>query len=406
MENKKNITNIKSLIFVFTLFIGVTFATAQGVWNNPQATPPNSNVSGLITAENDNQEKAGQLVTSGIVNNSGDFISYANLYVGSGAYQTPAYLFGDTYFKKIARSGASENRLCMNPSGEVKVCNDVLLNAVEPIYYTKNNVVSFPSSTGVDGFVSYKIGQSQYCTTENLPGSNWGGQTLVGTDTNKKITFTDWGTYELKMTCDGQEYSTTIKIGGKIIPTTVGTNLTYSLNLGASRPAKFIMIGAGASGASETGNCVTGYDGGSSFVKIGSTTIGNVGGGGKPVAGIVSGCKPSVGSGGRVAYGTQLSNAYSNDGYSGVVSAGGCSGAPDANNDLNTCNSGGKVLPYGKAGVGYDDVNGRGGGGGAYLTGNYTLPATGSLVAFVGERGGKGRRSTPDGQNGYISIEW
>ncbi len=404
MENKTTKTNIKSLLFVFMLLVGVTLTTAQGVWSNPNLPPPNKIVDSPINAEDDNQEKSGQLVTSGIINNSGDFISYANLYVGSGSYKTPAYLFGDTYFKKMTRSGATENRLCLNPSGEIKVCNDVDFKAVDPIYYTSNNTTKFPSS-GVTGYVSYKIGQNEWCTSSNLTNTDWGGRTLVGVESKVAVKFSDWGTYDLKITCAGIEYVATIKIGGKIIPTTSGGNINYTLDLGTSRLATFKLIGGGASGASETGNCVTGYDGGSSFVKIGSTTIANVGGGGKPVAGIVSGCKPSVGSGGRVASGTQLSNVYSNDGYSGSGSTGGCSGAPDANNDLNTCNSGGKVLPYGNAGSGLD-VNGRGGGGGAYITGTYTLPATGTLTTFVGALGGKGRGATPDGQNGYISIEW
>lgn len=405
MENKTTKTNIKSLLFVFMLLVGVTLTTAQGVWSNPQAgTPPANNIAGPINAEDDNQEKSGPLVTSGIINNSGDFISYANLYVGSGSYKTPAYLFGDTYFKKMTRSGATENRLCLNPSGEIKVCNDVDFKAVDPIYYTSNNITKFPTG-GVTGYVSYKIGQNEWCTSSNLTNTDWGGRTLVGVESKVAVKFSDWGTYDLKITCAGIEYVATIKIGGKIIPTTAGGNINYTLNLGTSRPATFKLIGGGASGASETGSCNTGYDGGSSYVKIGSTTIANVGGGGKAVAGIISGCNPSVGAGGRVASGTQLSNVYANDGYSGVVSTGGCSGAPDANNDLNTCNSGGKVLPYGNAGSGLD-VNGRGGGGGAYITGTYTLPATGTLTTFVGPLGGKGRGATPDGQNGYISIEW
>ena len=245
MENKTTKTNIKSLIFVFMLLVGVTLTTAQGIWTNPTLSPATKIVESPINAENDNQEKNGSLVTSGIVNNNGDFISYANLYVGSGSYKTPAYLFGDTYFKKMTRSGATENRLCLNPNGEVKVCNDVEFKPVSPVYYTKNNVVKFPTSTGVDGFVSYKIGQSQSCTTQNLANTNWGGQTLVGTDTNKKVTFSDWGTYDLKMTCNGIDYTATIKIGGKIIPTTVDTAIKYNLDLGTSRPAYIYALGAG-----------------------------------------------------------------------------------------------------------------------------------------------------------------
>jgi hypothetical protein len=385
--------------------IGISFATAQGVWNEAQGTPPAKNVSTPLNEGSNDQEKTGQLVTSGIINSSGDFITYANLYVGGNGYKTPAYLFGDTYFKKMTRSGATENRLCLNPEGQVKACNDVSFKAVEPVFYTNTNLTKFPSG-GVNGYVSYKIGQNEYCTTSSLSNTDWGGKTLVGVENRVAVNFSDWGTYNLKITCAGIEYTTTIKIGGKITPSTTGTNINYNLDLATSRSAQIILIGGGASGSNGSeDHCITGYDGGSTFVKIGSTTIANVGGGGKSVAGTVSGCKPVSGSGGRVASGTQLSNVYSNDGYEGNKELGGCSGAPDANNDLNTCNNSGNVLPYGKAGAGADGVNGRGGGGGAYIKGSYTLPASGTLTVFVGSAGGNGGR-TPQGQNGYISIEW
>jgi hypothetical protein len=428
MENKNIKTNIKSLIFVFILLVGVTLATAQGVWTDaPKGTAPNNNIFGPITIGDENQEKSGQLVTSGIINNSGDFITYADLSVGNSSYKTPAYLFGDVFLPKMVLAGNAENQLCLSPEGKVKVCRDISFKAVSPIYYTKNNVVTFPTSTGVDGYVSYKIGQSQSCTTVNKTNTNWGGQTLIGTDANKKVTFSDWGTYDLQINCDGVVYTTTIKIGGKIIPTTVDAAIKYNLNLGASRPAYIYVVGAGGGASLETFRsyacqgqgtciervCVQATVGGNTNVKIGSTTLVSVNGGKGAQTGSPSSCPFQVGNGGTVAVNT-LSSNYSNSGYAGDQFVGGCNGKPDSNNNLNTCstNGHGTILPYGRGGSGLkgqdiskNQYGDRAGGGGAYASGEYTLPATGTLTTFVGAAGGKGG-TTPEGQNGYISIEW
>lgn len=411
MENKTIKTNTKTLLIALFFLVGITGATAQGVWFDPTSSPIGNNIFGPVTDGNEGQEKQGMLITSGIINNVGDFNVLKELSVGFNdtnaniSHKTPAYLFGDTYFKKAIIGSNNENQLCVDPEGNVKVCNDVDFKAVQSVYYTNTNVVSFPTSTGVTGYVSYKIGNGQSCTTIATSGTDWaGGQTINATNTNKAVKFNDWGSYDLQMTCAGVTYTANVKIGGKIIPTAVNTSTNYTLNLGANRLAQVITIGAGASGASETGSCVTGYDGGYSLVKIGSSVIAHVSGGSKPTAGIVSGCTPKVGTGGGILA-NQLSSSFANNGYDGVVSVGGCSGQPDSNKNINTCNSGGQVLPYGMAGSGVD-VDGRGGGGGAYLSGVYTLPATGTLTTFVGERGGKGRSSAPYGQNGYVSIIW
>ncbi len=421
MENKTTKTNIKSLLFVFMLLVGVTLTTAQGIWSNPTLPPATKIVESPINAENDNQEKLGALITSGIINNNGDFISYANLYVGSGSYKTPAYLFGDTYFKKMTRTGATENRLCLSPEGEIKVCNNVSFNALAPVYYTQNNVTKFPTSTGVTGYVSYKIAQNESCTSSNLSNTDWGGRTLVGVESKVAVKFSDWGTYDLKMTCDGIEYIATIKVGGKILPTTPNTAIKYTLDLGVDRPAYVQVIGAGGGASVQTfqttsggpvGVCVSATIGGNTNVKIGSTTIASVNGGKGAQTGPATSCPRKLGTGGTVAI-NSLSSAYSNNGYDGENFVGGCNGKPDSNNDLNSCalNPRGTITPYGRGGSGktyYDSSTLRGdagGGGGAYAAGNYTLPATGTLTAFVGAAGGKGG-NTPEGENGYISIEW
>lgn len=416
MENTNLKTNIKSLILALVLLVGISFATAQGVWNDATNTPGNnSGIFGPITDGPETQEKDGQLITSGIINNSGALVSYANLAVGyddsvnhdytSFYNKTPAYLFGDTFFQKNKAPTGNESQLCVNPEGRVKICNSVDFKAVAPVYYTNTNVTSYPTGSGkVTGYVSYKIGTGQSCTTVATTGTDWaGGQTISGTNTNKAVVFNDWGTYDMKITCDGVTYTATIKIGGKIIPTNAGSSTKYTLNLGASRIATIYAIGGGGSGANETGSCVTGFEGSASSIKIGSTNIVNVGSGFGATAGITSGCTPKVGSGGNVITNT-LSASSPNGGYSGSNEKGGCSGMPDSNNNLNTCNSGGTVLPYGKGGTG-SGVDAKGGGGGSYVVGNYTLPATGTLTTFVGIGGGKGG-STPKGQDGYISITW
>lgn len=408
MQNQNFKTNIKSLLFALVLLAGISLATAQGTWNDPTNSPGNSSgIFGPITDSDEQQEKEGPLVSSGIVNNSGAIVSYADLAIGynsgSSSNKTPAYLFGDVFFQKNKAPSGNESQICIKPDGKVKVCNIVDFKEVAPIYYTNTNVVSYPSS-GVTGYVSYKIGTGQSCTTVATTGTDWsGGQTLSGTNTNKAVKFNDWGSYDLKITCDGVAYTSTIKVGGKIIPTTTGSNTNYTLNLGASRTATMMAVGGGGSAANETGSCRTGYSGASSSIKIGSTNIATVGGGGGATTGIVSGCTPKVGSGGSVIAHT-LTSSVPNNGYDGINEAGGCSGVPDLNNNFNTCNSGGTVLPYGKGGIGIgSDANG--GGGGAYITGMYTLPATDTLTTVIGQGGGKGG-STPKGQDGYISIIW
>lgn len=402
MQNTNLKTNIKSFIIVAFFLVGVGLVTAQSVWNNPLNQPGNnSGIFGPITDGTIDQEKTGQLVTSGIINSSSDMIVYSNLSVGNGSNQTPTYLFGKTTFSKMVAGSSTENKLCINAGGKVKICNDVELSALKDKYYTDDNVTKFPTSTGVTGYVSYKIGSAQSCQTSNLANTDWGGQTLSGTSSSKAVKFTDWGIYTLQMVCDGITYSTTIKIGGKIVPTTTNSKTNYTLNLGTSRDAEITVIGAGASGISEPGDqqCISGYVGGNSYVDINSTTIASAGGGKKATAGIISGCNAKAGLGGEVLVGP------GNSGYDGKKDIGGCSGAPDSNNNLNTCNdSSATVLPYGRGGTGLG-LDAMGGGGGAYVGKTYTLPATGTVSTFVGLAGGK-NSSTPKGQNGYILIEW
>src|SRR5574343_45562 len=412
--NQNNFSNnLKSFLLAVVMLTGLTLVTAQRVWKDaPTGTAPANNVPGLFTTGPEDQEKKGQLITSGIINNSGDFISFANFDVGGkfGSWdpKTPAYLFGDTYFLKTKFGNSGENELCVDPEGKVKVCSKkIIFKPVNDKYYTSNNVVSFPSG-GVTGYVTYDIDPGLSCSRVAKTGTDWSSGLISGKSASYAVKFYDWGTYDLQIACGSNTFTATIKVGGRIIPTTVGSNVSYTLNLGATRNAYVYAIGAGGSAALEGGSCTTGYDGRETTVKIGvvgtPATIVYAGGGKGAEAGIVSGCNPRNGSGGSVVT-NNLTSKTSNNGYSGSADLGGCSGAPDEDNKLNTCNSGGGNLPYGKGGAGTTGSNDYGGGGGAYASGYYNLPATGTLTVYLGLPGGKGG-TTPKGQQGYASITW
>ena len=424
MQNQNTKNNIKSFTLVALLLVGGVFVTAQGIYLDPTCNPPDCNTPGPIAQNEVNQEKSGGLVASGIINNLGDVVSFANVDVGhkyNSEYKkdifwqkTPAYLFGPTYFQQLFTTANAENELCINPDGKVISCGTAQFAPIKDTYYTNNGVVDFPSG-GVEGWVTYKIAPSRSCDTIATADTDWPNGTTLSGENSKKIVFNKWGSYDLKIDCDSVIYTATIKIGGKIIPTNIGSTLTYNLNLGATRQAYVSAVAGGSSGATDKTQttCVDGYIGGSTSVKLqqGNAVqiVLNLNGGGKAIAGVGSGCNPTPGSGGSVVVNSLASSStissFSNGGYAGDGVKGGCSGIPDSENNFNTCNTS-TVLPYGRGGSVVDDPNGKGGGGAAYASGFVDLPATGKLLLFVGQAGGKTFSGSPKGQDGYLSITW
>lgn len=463
MQNKNFKTNIKSLLLALLFLVGITFTTAQN-WSDPTSNPATNNPPIPITAESDSQSKDGGLVTSGITNILGDIVSYSNLCVGnsnssndpcpgSTNYKTPAYFFGPVSFRKLTSGSNVENKICVDPAGKLKVCGSVELKALATSYYTTPNyfeyvggipTIKYPtiSSKRVVGKVSYKTAGISCTPITNSATTDWiSSSTISGTGT-KDVTFTKWGTHDLEMNCnDGQTYKVTIKVGGSFRSSQIGKTEEFNFDFGGSSMAVYVQaVGGSGAGAREyhhkgTNYCIQGADGSASTVTVTSSAsnakpvvIANVGPGTAGVAGRGSNCSPHVGYGGTVKT-SALSGtgSQSNSGYSGGYGSqnyyGGCSGQPDINGKTNTCHSGGVYKPrtegYGIGGQtdgqdgwfqGVQDSIGayhNGGGGGAYLSGYYTFPVSGTLSFFAGQAGGQ-TINTPKGLygDGHVWFDW
>lgn len=423
--------NTKTLIFTLFLLISVTLGSAQSFWNDPTISAPGKEIDVPINTTSSGQYKTGTLVTSGIFNEIGAYITYPDLIVGnegsdyspgtSDDFDAPAYFFGNLFIKKAVRGSDDENILCVDVYGRVKVCNGVEFGYVEPTYSTGTNVTSWPTSPNyVTGYVKYKIPSGISCNKVATANTDWQSGSISGENSNYPVRFYDWGDYELKMNCDGIDYSVNIHIGGLVIDSTAGYTISHTLDLGSSRSAYVYVTGGGGSAANEINSCLTGFNGGNSSVKIGSTSIMVANGGGGAEAGQSRSCG-KIGTGGTASINQSSSQKISKDGQNGYVAyvpptrgatpitaLGGCSGAPDYNGSFYTCNASSLNLnyPYGQGGVGEGDGS-YGGGGGSHVSGYYTLPATGDLHTFVGAGGGKGSSSgTPKGSDGFISIVW
>ena len=68
---KQIMQNIKSVIIVLALVIGVSYVSAA--WNNPPATPPDSNTDAPINVGSTAQTKSGTFTVAGLGVSSGDF---------------------------------------------------------------------------------------------------------------------------------------------------------------------------------------------------------------------------------------------------------------------------------------------------------------------------------------------
>lgn len=441
MKNKI-IKNTKPLFIAVVLLAGFWFAYAS-IWINPKSDPLVENTKPPVDMATEEQEKEGRLDVGTIVNNSisddGSFVTLGNFMNGAVGwslnYTPPAVFYGDVNFFNFKNTQAKPTKLCSN-QGFLKKCQgNVKFIANAERYETAVNVVSYPSSNRVTGSVFYQIPVGQECTVIGTNGTSWTtGTKLSGTNLNYSVTFNDWGTYTLAMNCGSEKPEVTIAVGGKIETVNSGQEYSFNLNLGSSRQATVTAFGAGSPGidSDANGSCTTVVESEGSYASIGSTTIFDMNGAKRGLGGVsVSSTRKSICSPGESEGGTIKTNAltgssvakgnYGTVGRDSGYTYGGCSGigisACDRSGytgsikNFSDHGKGGSSQAKGKYGLSNRTGNhgyAVAGAGGAYITGSYTLPATGTLKVYAGRSGGSGIGvgPYPSGRDGFVRITW
>lgn len=441
MKNKIT-KNLKPLLVAVLLLVGFWFAYAS-IWTNPTSDPLVENTKPPVDLATKEQEKDGRVEFGSVLSNSidgdGSFVTIGNFINGAVGwslnYTPPAVFYGDVNFFSFKNIQSKPTKLCTN-QGFLKKCQgNVKFVANQERYETAVNVVSYPSTNKIVGSVFYQIPIGQECTTIGTSGTNWTtGTKLSGTNLNYSVTFDGWGTYNLAMNCGSEKPEVTITVGGRIETVNSGQEYTLNLNLGSTRQATVTAFSAGSPGVDSDKNseCFSLVNGEDSYASIGSTTIFRLGGAKGGVGGVhvTSNSKKTCGSGlaeGGVVLTNNLSNSIIAKGHAGTTAInsgytyGGCSGigvsACDQSGYSGTIKS---FSDHGKGGssqakgpFGLSNRTGNhgyavAGAGGAYATGSYTLPATGTLKVYAGKSGGSGIGSGPypSGRDGFVRITW
>lgn len=448
MKNKIT-KNLKPLFVAVLLLVGFWFAYAS-IWLNPTSDPLVENTKPPVDLATKEQEKEGRVEIGSVLSNSidgdGSFVTIGNFINGAVGwslnYTPPAVFYGDVNFFSFKNIQSKPTKLCTN-QGFLKKCQgNVKFVANQERYETAVNVVSYPSTNKIVGSVFYQIPTGQECTTIATSGTNWTtGTKLSGTNLNYSVTFDGWGTYTLAMNCGAEKPEVTIVVGGRIETVNSGQEYTLNLNLGSSRQATITAFSAGSPGvdSDRNGSCNSNQavNGEASYASIGSTTIFRLGGAKGGVGGldktkntgIQSGpnkgiCSPIPAEGGTIVTNNLSSSPSTKRGYTGTMATdngytyGGCSGIGESACDKTGYSGAIKSFSdHGKGGSSqakgaYGFSNGNGyavaGAGGAYATGSYTLPATGTLKVYAGKSGGSGIGSGPypSGRDGFVRITW
>lgn len=428
MKKNSNILNKIKPIFVATLLlVGFAFVAANS-WTAPTANPKIVNTKPPVDQGTLNQEKTGALTVGTLTNLAyAPVVTYGPFYVGildgSNYQEADTTFYGKLNLIKVmsdAGTYTTAQPLCTNYLGKVKVCSqDVLFEPVQEVYFTTTNVLTYPSG-GVTGAVRYKIDSALTCTTISTSGTSWsGGTTLTGSNSNYSVSFNDWGTYILSMSCsvggsNPKTYSAVISVKGKVVPT--AHNSVQKFQFPTARTLDIFAQGGGALAATSSGTCSNGSDGLSSFAHVTSSSswspnsyggsnqgasynaganVVQVGGGIAPINWGSSHCGQSYGTEGDG--GNVISNNLSvSTVHSGGVPSGGGGGCPGSFLGTSGCS----LTEDGSGGTWI-----YGGGGGAYASGKYNISANNYLYLYQGS--GVGSSSTSNnGKQGYIYAEF
>jgi hypothetical protein len=428
----KNLNNLKPVFIAIILLVGLSFATANN-WTAPNVN--NDNTAGPIHEgySSPSQEKTGSLTVAGLINTAhSPVVTFSPFTAGSQSldvitnFNGPLNLFGVLNGSGIS----SDTPLCTNSSGKIKLCADkVIFEPVQDVYYSATNAITFTGT--VTGAVKYDIDPLLSCTTTATSGTNWAnGTTLTGTSSSYPVTFNNWGVYVLSMDCtNNKTYSTTITIKGKIVSqTTWGTNPTVmGTQNGFTGTQKYFFStskvieiraqggGAGGSGTNPVNN--GGSDGMAAFAHVttNASWTPNSTGSGNPIGAKYNSGASLVHAGGgyalyaqgptqyakggdKITYATELSNVTKSNGGNPAGSNGGCPGSTPTSCSHNEAGAGG-YSSYG------GQVSGAGGGG-AYVSGTYTMPANNYLYIYNGDWGSGAGDGGKDGVSANLIVEW
>jgi len=431
----KKINTLKPLIFSLILLGSLGVALANGpAWSVPPTTgdslPPVNEGTAL-------QDKKGTLSVGTLLNTAfSPLVTYSPFHAGivkfhpfESILEVETNFYGPLNLYGIVDTNATtEKPLCTRGDGRVRLCSDVDFEPVQDIYYTDTNTVTFPTSTGVTGAVKFAIPGAVTCTTVQTSGTTWpNGTNLSGSSSSYAVKFYDWGRYTLTMNCNNNKaYSVTIDIKGKIIPAADGTPKKFLFTQSKVLEIK-AQGGGGASGRTYTNNylyCSGGSDGRSAYAHVTTSSTWNsssgslytrpalyesganlvhVGGGFGPAGAAysanfnnysdftVSNESQCFGSGGsKLSYNSNMSSVTATNGGDARGHQGGCPGA-----NLTSCTS--SMDGYG----GYGE---KGGGGGAYVSGLYTIAANNYLYVFKGAAAHSTMGTAP--KPASIIIEW
>lgn len=431
----QKLNTLKPLFIAFILLAGFVAVSAIK-WETPLNDPSKDHAGPPILEGGNTQEKTGQLTFASLTNIAhGPVVSYSPLYVGIyDDKKTPtdksddidivasSKFFGKlNLFNIVDPTATTDLPLCTDTNGKVKTCSQgVLFEHVLPAYYTDTNVLTYPSgSSKVKGYVKYEIDPSVTCNALPASGTlnktDWGNNTsLTGSNNSYAVTFDDWGSYALQISCtNGKTYTANIDIKGKLIPTVYSQVQTFQFPT-----ARTLQIKAQASGSEAGGlngnTCYGGADGLPSFVHVSSssswtpnsTSSNNKGATYQSGANIIhaGGGTSPINSGGScyghggtfVQAGSSTTGVTTKYGYNSYGSSGGAGGSGiaigyDGGNtyDSNTYGGGG----YGN----------RGGGGGSYVSASYTIAANNYIYLY--QAGGVGSGGSA-GKKGFVTVEW
>lgn len=435
-KHSQIINKIKPVLVATLLLVGFVFVAANN-WSAPTANPINSNTKAPVDEGTDLQEKAGTLTVGALSNTAySPVVTYGPLYVGINDgtnYQEASTTFYGplNLIKVFSDAGNTTNApLCTTWQGKVKVCSqDVTFEPVQEVYYTatytSSTTVSFPSG-GFTGYVRYKIDPALTCTTISTNNTSWDSvTTLTGSSNNHAVTFTDWGTYQLSMSCsvggaNPKTYSVVMHIRAKIAPTAY--NSVQSFKFPSQRTLTVYAQAGGATGSSNSGTCANGVDGNYSFVHASSSSSWSYSTSGYGSYGYDSGanlvqvnggiapknwgsnhCGQSMGDYG-IGGPVETNNLSSKTSYSGGnpgsfyggAETGGCPGSLLGTN----CNGS-------DPGTGGTWSSGYGGGGGAYASGLYQIAQNNYVHVLQGAEATFGSISSMQkGKAGSVLIEF
>lgn len=404
-------------IFIVVILLAGFVAVSAIKWEDPSADhagPP-------ILEGGNAQQKTGQLTFSSLINMAhGPVVSYSPVYVGlaSANIEAKTSFFGKLNLFNLVDPNTTTNLpLCTGTDGKVKTCSQgVLFEHVLSAYYTDNNVLTYPTgSNKVKGYIKYEIDSSVSCTTIAKSGTDWaGGTTLTGSNSSYAVTFDNWGTYALQISCtNSKTYTTNIDIKGRLKPTAYSQVQKFLFPSARTLEVKAQGGGAASGGIISTTNPTSCYGGGDGLpvfahVTTSSSWSPNAVSGSNTGARYNSGANVVHAGGGYDPYSTYSMGRR----FTGVecFSAGGdfvvnnlSSGTTKYGGRATSSTGGvpGSGLGHGTDGTGA--YGNRGGGGGAYASGLYNISANNYIYLYNGGPIGSGGTASKPSS---IIVEW